>query len=277
MNNTTIQKLIVSFYGLAVVIGYQLLKSISSDGGILLFAMSSISISIVFLIFKKDYFQEGVLSKVAVSRGLLFGVTQVLLLYSQKSSDVSQVLLAAVVGMISGLLLSIVLLQEKPSKEIIISAVVCCAAVFADQSIFQGNIYAVGGGVLQGLNMVIIRKLNLSKVSFGASLSSGFLFSGVITMSCFAMFDLGEVPQVDPNLYFSVALVGLLLYLIQLFQFFCLKICDSSTVSVLSLTRIFWSLAVEWVLYLKLPTISRMVSSVIIFAGASLAIRSRKK
>ena len=253
-------------FGAIISVAYLFVKLRGSDGGLDLFCLASVAIFIGHLIIWPKLTLAGIMDWKMMIRGLLYGLTQVLIFKSQAHGSTSTALIAATTGNVFGAILGRLILKEKLYGVALLAATICASAAFTNPNILIVSYWGLIGGFIQGLGFVLARSIMIEKKSIRQSISTGFFFAAAISVAVLLLDQKGMTFLFNVrwnNVAFTVAIA----VLVQYGFFYLFKILDSQRASLLALSRIPSAIGIESVLFGRLISVSQGVSAVLILIG----------
>lgn len=265
-NSLSLGKIIYGvFFGLIVAGAYLFLKLTTTDGGIASFGALSFCVFFSHLVIWPRRSLSGLLNSEMLFRGLLYGTTQMLIFAAQSKGQSSSALVAATMGSVFGVILGHWLLGERIRGYALAAAGFCFVAVFSNPLLVLRSHFGVLGGFTQGFGFVVARSLMLKKQSIRQSISTQFFVSGCVAVVVLA-FTRRMSSIVDVNGQHLLALFAFAI-VIQYGFFHLYKILDSQRASLLTLSRLPSSIALEHVIVGTSVTAGQMFAAANIIVG----------
>lgn len=204
-------------------------------------------------------------------RGFLFGITQIFLFMAQAQSPTSTMLIASIVGALAGAWLGRLILKEHPSwNEVLAMLIAVGGTILGFSGHLESNIWAIIGGLIQGFTGIAARSLMKSKVSRRGAVGSGFFILGAVTLIWLSITD-GVSSVIDVNIWGMLAVA--IASVCSQYAFFQLyKIYSTQKATVFTLLRAPWGVALEAMFLGSSVGVMKILSCVIVFAGAIIAI-----
>jgi drug/metabolite transporter (DMT)-like permease len=257
-------------YGAVIAIAYLFVKIRGHDGGLALFAAASSVSFLLHLVISPLRTFRGLLDRQMLFRGLLYGLTQVLIFKAQASGNTSAALVASTMGSVFGVILGRLLLGERIQGIAVLAAALCFAAVLIYAPILLHSYWGMLGGLIQGTGFVLSRSLMVQKKSIPQSISTGFFAASAVSL--FALLASGSslsALQVGiDNLVVTVTIAIVVQY-----AFFKLyKMMDAQRASLLTLSRIPWAIGLEHLLLGSTIVPTQLFSSALISTGSALLL-----
>ena len=261
-------------YGLAyggIVAGAYLFARVRGQhGGLDLLAWAGLVIFAAHVIVFPRLALRGVFRPKLVLRGVLYGLTQVLIFTAMSSGNTATALVASTTGSIFGVVLGRLILGERVRGLALAAVFVSTAAVFQDPGLILGAGWGLLGGLIQGLGFVIVRSLMIDRESVRSSISAEFFWAALVSAGALVWVgDAGTLFRVD---WQDVAAAVFLAGVIQYAFFHLFKVLDSQRASMLTLSRIPWALAFEGVLLGIVPGTQQITTSGLVLMAAALLV-----
>jgi drug/metabolite transporter (DMT)-like permease len=260
------------FYGAIVAAAYFLLKYFShGDGGLCLFAaLSGLIFCIHFLIWPKPTL-KGLLDRDACIRGVLYGLTQVMITKALKQGFTSTALVASTMGSVFGVLLGRLVLKEVIKGYALVGAAFCFIAVFLNPMLIFKSYWGVVGGLTQGLGFVLSRSLMLREKSIRQSISTGFLMSALVSLLAVALTEKNMNGFLSLKIM-DVAILVAIAVMIQYGFFYLYKVLDSQRASLLTLSRLPWSMTFDYLILGSAFAFQKIIAACLIAAGSAFLL-----
>lgn len=261
-------------YGIAyggIVAGvYLLARVLGQKGGLDLFTLSAVVIFLGHLIILPRRTLLGFTDWKMCVRGVLFGLTQVLIFKAQAAGQTSAALVASTMGSVCGVLLGRAFLKEQLQGLGVFAAFCCFGAAFASPKLILVSYWGVLGGLIQGAGFVLARSLMVERKGAAESISTGFALGALIGLiALWSTGDLSTLAKVDPM---NIVIVVTIALLIQYAFFYLYKILDAQRASMLLLSRIPWAIGLEHVLLGAAVLAEQLFSSALIALSAALLL-----
>lgn len=243
-NSLSIGKIIYGiFYGLVVAAAYLFLKLTTQDGGIASFGGLCFGMFFLHLLVWPKLTVSGLLKPEMLFRGALYGSTQMLIFTAQSRGQSSSALVAATMGSICGVVLGRLILKERIQGYALVAVGFCSIAVFSNPLLVLNSHFGVLGGLTQGLGFVIARSLMLKQQSIRQSISTQFFIAGCITLCVLAFTH--RLPSITTISGRNMLILLAFGFVIQYGFFYLYKVLDAQRASLLTLSRLPSSIALE--------------------------------
>lgn len=268
-------RMLCFLYGPFSALVYLFLKIKAVDNGLHSFCYVCCLVSLFFFIFSRKSFLSGITNLKILFRGAFYGFTQILLITALKECNTSTMLMASTFGTVVAIIAGIFILKEQIN--ISIGIALTCTVVVGIINFTSNNfsLYAVCGGVCQGLNIVLSRYLLVSNRKMTEILGSS-VFSAAVTTLIYILLFTNE-PIKDTIIPSNILFLGISLILIQYYQLFVIKLTNSQMASVYGLTRIPFSFIIELIISSKIPIAKDIFSGSIIMVSGILVFLKKKK
>lgn len=211
-----------------------------------------------------------------ILRGSLFGITQIFLFLAQSNASTSTMLIASISGAIAGAWIGRIILKEHASKKELLAMLIAIVGTLMGTGWhIEANIYAITGGLIQGITGVTARSLMKSRVSRRGAVGSGFFILGLVTLFWILITD-GATQLVEVN---SLGVLGVTVAaLCSQYAFFHLyRVYDTQKAVVFTLLRAPWGVALEAIFVSSGIPLLKAISSIVVFLAGFLAIPRRSK
>ena len=255
---------------------YLIMKLAGAKGGIDVVCISSFNAFLIHMAIWPKLTVSAFYDKRNLLRGLTFGLAQIFLLKAQSVAPTSTMLIASIAGALAGSWLGKILLKEHPSwNEVLAIVVAIGGTLIAIDGEIYANVWAIIGGLIQGLTSVLARSLMKSKVSRRGAIGSGF-FILAITMLVVLLInkDTGSVMDLK---WSGIIAVGGAVALSQYAFFQLYKIYSTQKATVFTLLRAPWGVALERTFVESSVSTVKVISSVVVFIGALIALYRPKQ
>lgn len=261
-------------YGALIATVYVFGRANTSDGGIVLFGTVVTIAFLLHLVLWPRLTLQGLKNKNMLFRGLLYGTTQILILKAQANGYTSTAIVGSTMGSVFGVILGRLILKEKIQGIAVASVVLCFIAVFLNPILILQSGFGVLAGLTQGLGFVMARSLMLEKHSIRQSISTGFFVSSVLTLGYLSTYSpLSAFTSIEP---LSLLVVLILALVIQYGFFYLYKILDTQRASLLTLSRVPWSIVIEYLFLGAVLTTQQLLSGTLILLGSAFLIFEAK-
>jgi len=255
---------------------YLIMKLAGAKGGVDVVCISSFIAFLIHMAIWPKLTVSAFYDKRNLLRGLTFGLAQIFLLKAQSVAPTSTMLIASIAGALAGSWLGKILLKEHPSwNEVLAIVVAIGGTLIAIDGEIYANVWAIIGGLIQGLTSVLARSLMKSKVSRRGAIGSGF-FILAITMLVVLLInkDTGSVMDLK---WSGIIAVGGAVALSQYAFFQLYKIYSTQKATVFTLLRAPWGVALERTFVESSVSTVKVISSVVVFIGALIALYRPKQ
>lgn len=263
-------------YGGFVAGAYLFVKLHGHDGGLSLFAAITGIAFILHLIVWPRITLQGLVDRKMLFRGLLYGVTQVLIFKAQRNGFTSTALVSSTMGSIFGVILGRTILKERVQGIGLLAVILCFAAVFINPILVIKSYWGVLGGLIQGSGFVLARSLMLNQKSIRQSISTGFAIAFLVALAALNINHTAPIGFLSIRLFDILVALSILL-IVQYGFFYLYKILDSQRASILTLSRLPWAFSLEHIILNSIIPMGQIVSCCLV-AGASgvLVLESQK-
>lgn len=257
-------------YGGFVAGAYLLIRVFGTQGGLNIFALSTAVAFVAHLLLWPRQTVAGLLDHKMVIRGVLYGLTQVLIFKAQAHGQTSAALVASTMGSVFGVILGRFFLGERLRGAALVAAGFCFTACFIDPLIIVKSYWGLAGGLIQGIGFVLARSLMLTGKSPSQSISTGFCLASIVGFV--TLFLSGEIASASQINLRNLVFITIVVVLIQYAFFQLYRALDSQRASMLLLSRIPWALALEFLLFGAVIAAAQLASSILIAFGALLLL-----
>jgi len=209
-------------------------------------------------------------------RGFLYGITQIFLFMAQDQAPTSTMLIASIAGALAGAWIGRLILKEHPSwNEIVAMLVAVGGTMLGFSGHIEANIWALLGGLIQGVTGVAARSLMKSKVSRRGAVGSGFFMLGVVMLVWLTVTK--SMPPIANINSLGIIAVAIAAAASQYAFFQLYKIYSTQKATVFTLLRAPWGVALEGIFLGAGVGILKIISSVIVFLAALIALYRPKQ
>ncbi len=263
-------------YGGIIASTYLIAKLTGARGGIDVACVSAFAVFLIHIIIWPKLTFSAFTDWRNNLRGFLFGVTQIFLFLAQSTAPTSTMLIASITGALAGAWFGRLILKEHPSwNEILAMIIAVAGTLIGSYDHLSANLWAVIGGLIQGFTGITARSLMKSKVSRRGAVGSGFFMLGTICL-LWLLLTKTSSQILNVNIW-GVIGVGIAASCSQYAFFQLYKIYSTQKATVFTLLRAPWGVTIESVFLNSGVTALKVLSSIIVFAGAIIAIPKPKK
>ena len=260
------------FYGGVVAFAYFFIRLRGhNDGGLSLFALTCLVAFLLHVVLWPRQTLRGFADRKMFIRGLLFGITQVLIFKAQSHGHTSTALVASTLGSVFGVLLGRIFLKERIQGFAAVAVVLCMVAVFMNPLLIVRAYWGVLGGFIQGTGFVLARALMLNKKSMRQSISTG-LGMGLAVAVVALFVSEHTLPGMGNAKYQDLLITTILLLVIQYGFFQLYKVLDTQRASILTLSRLPWIVAIEALFLGTVIAYQQMISATLIGCAALILV-----
>lgn len=257
-------------YGGLVATAYLYARLKGHSGGLTLFGAAGACIFLGHLFLFPRLILAGLRDPKMCFRGLLYGLTQVLIFKAQATGFTSTALIASVLGGIFGVILGRLALREKVEGLAFVAVICAFVAALMNPALLSKSYWGILGGLIQGTGFVLARSLMLARKSIRQSISTGFAMAAFVSFAALTLDGLPPwkvtVGAGDLGVVIAIAL------LVQYGFFFLYKHLDSQRASILTLSRIPWAMTLEHWLVGAPILLQQAVSAALIALGSILLV-----
>lgn len=263
-------------YSLLISIFFVFLRTLGSARGEDAFLVGSLFLSVLCLLYflfcqKEQLCFEDVFDFTTIFRGLLFGLTQFLFVISIKEGTVTNSFCASVFGVLLSFFMGGLLLGEAINRWMIFALAVSVSGCFFSGALENYSYAGLLAGALQGTNTLLVRHLNLKKKSLSITFFWAFFWIFILLAGHKYILYGSIIEVINPTQFFQFGMaLATFLFLVQRFQFYCLKKLKVTQFSCLSLTRVFWVILLEGFVYGMQPLQNSLVMGLSILMGVCL-------
>lgn len=263
-------------YGGIIAGTYLIAKLTGAKGGVDVACISSFIVFLVHIIIWPKITAQAFANWKNNLRGFLFGITQIFLFVAQSEAPTSTMLIASIAGALAGAWFGRLILKEHPSwNEVLAMVIAVGGSILGAEGHIGASIWAITGGLIQGFTGITARSLMRDKASKRGSIGSGFFILGVVCLIWLIVTK--TVPEPANINIWGVIGVGIAATCSQYAFFHLYKIYNTQKATVFTLLRAPWGVAIESVALNSGVTALKVLSSIIVFAGAIIAIPKPKK
>ncbi len=263
-------------YGGIIAGTYLIAKLTGAKGGIDVACLGAFAVFIVHLIIWPKLTMFAFKDWRNTLRGFLFGITQIFLFLAQRNAPTSTMLIASITGALAGAWFGRLILKEHPSRNEVLAMIIAVAGtLIGSYGHISASIWAIIGGLIQGFTGITARSLMKSKVSKRGAIGSGFFMLGTICLA-WLLITKTSSDLLVVNVWGIIG-VGIAATCSQYAFFHLYKIYSTQKATVFTLLRAPWGVAIESVFLNSGVTALKVLSSIIVFAGAIIAIPKPKK
>jgi drug/metabolite transporter (DMT)-like permease len=271
---TTARVLYGFAYGGIVASAYLFVRLRGQDGGLGLFSAAAASVFLIHLALWPRLTLRGVLDRKMVLRGLLYGLTQVLIFKAMANGHTSTALVASTMGSVFGVILGRAVLRERIDGLAVVAGAFCFAAVFLNPMLIAQSHWGVLGGLIQGTGFVLARSLMVEKKSRRQSISTGFFVAALVGVVVLSLE--GKTGTIFTTGAENLA-IGIGIALVVQYAFFHLyKVLDAQRASMLTLSRIPWAFGLEYAIVGTALAGPKILAATLITMGAALLLIDAK-
>lgn len=263
-------------YGGIIASAYIIIKLTGAKGGVNVACVSALVIFLIHLLIWPKLTFQAFGNKKNLLRGITFGLTQIFLFKAQSVAPTSTMLIASIAGALAGSWFGRLILKEHPSwNEVIAMIIAVGGSLIGTHNFLNASIWAALGGLVQGLSGVIARSLMRGNVSRRGSVGTGFFMLSLTTFIVLLINkDLSSISDLK---WWGILAAGGAAVISQYAFFQLYKLYSTQKATVFTLLRAPWGVAIESVFLNSGVTALKVLSSIIVFAGAIIAIPKPKK
>ncbi len=259
-----IKRFFGSLYGAVIVLSYLSIKALSGQNYLLYFTISCAVLALFTLPFLKLPFPK--VSSGILVRGVLYAVTNFLMLASQNQGKVSSSLAAALIGTLVVSLPSLLKPPYRAKNLLILSCIAVGVSLLMDQIVL--SYLAVISGLIQAITFTTAGKLmRTHEMSIRWNLIAGFtcvsVLGGVVSFFT-SLGDLSELKVVNLACIMAVILISQISFF-QLYRNFSIE-----TAGRFSLGRIPWSYVMEMIYSASLAPVHTIIGVLVLSVGSFL-------
>jgi drug/metabolite transporter (DMT)-like permease len=243
----------------------------AKDGGISMFAAVCVVLSVIHVVAVPRRIGAALLDWRNWLRGVLFGVTQILLFRSQASGGTTTMMASAVVGTVAGMSLGRWILRERGTAADYIALALGLVGAMLDRQALVATALGAAGGAIQGITSVTVRSLMLNGRNVSGAIGSGFLIGAIVT--CPFAGGISRMFFAPSGIQLGIAVFAL--FLLQYAYFWIYRLLDTQKAGIVSLSRVPWSMFLESEVLGRTLAGVQVLSSVIILIGAAISLFSR--
>lgn len=255
-------------FGLNVALSYLIFKLFIDSNGLNLLGLASLIVGAIFFLNKSQQEFKNNNALFLLLRGILFGISHIMIIYSLERLSVSITLSLSISGIAFANLLNPFLLNDFIHKNKIILLVISiigglCAIKINGDGLFY--LFSFVAGFFNGLNLVITRMLKIKMINYTNIMASTFLSAGVVITFYSLIFKEFTLKFSDS---FSILILVFLISSVQLHGLYLAKHKDVPTQSIISLTRIFWAMILDYYFIGFIPELFHIIGSLLIISVA---------
>lgn len=258
------------FYGAVIAGAYLIAKLVGSNGGINVACISSLILFIFHLIIWPKLTLKSLVNWQYMFRAILFGVTQIFLFKAQSYGSTSAMLIAGIAGTLVGSALGRLILKEIPDWLDILAILVGVFGIVIGNENISVNLWAISGGVIQGITAVTARSLMKKRASRRAAVASGFFV--LFLTSLFMLIVSNDLSSVKTLTIPGIAAATIVVTLSQYAFFQLYKLYDTQKAAVISLLRVPWAVMLELIVIGTVISTTKLISSTVIILAAAVSL-----
>jgi drug/metabolite transporter (DMT)-like permease len=258
------------FYGAVIAGSYLVAKLAGSNGGVNVVCVSSLILFLFHLLIWPKLTFVALTERENVLRAILFSVTQIFLFKAQSSGSTSSMLIAGIAGTIVGSVLGRLILKEVPDWLDVFAIIIGILAILIGNENLSNNLWALTGGIIQGVTAVVTRSLMRKKASRRGCIASGFFFMFITMLIVLVVTRNTEtiVALTMPGLTATIFVMLLAQY--AFFQLY--KLYDTQKAAVISLLRVPWAVVLELIVIGTVISTTKLISSAVIILAAAVSL-----
>lgn len=268
-------------HGIILSSSYALIKYLGYATSLTLLVHALIVTTVLFLPFLCSKTRKEVIKPSLVFKGITFGITQILFFECLKGTGVANIMVSALLGTTTSIILARFLVRESFSRRELFGMVVTLVGttgfIGSDIFSFDASFYAVIAGMCQGISFTLTRTSTIDDISPVGVISSNYIFGGL----AIGLWLLVNAPAklFNTNIFFSSATYGLALIVLiaQSSLYYMMKNSDIKSSSTLSLSRLPSSYFLDFFMFSIPITLLQLVSTGVIFLGMFVSSTKSKK
>ena len=206
---------------------------------------------------------------ILITRGFIFGTTQILIIMAMETGSTSHVILTSVLGLLVVGVLSKLLINEKFHMSHVFTFLTCLFSFFLFNENLTANPYALASGIVAGITPILTRLAVKRSFSTYTILGTSTFYGGLI--SCLFLYFYKDLSLFSMSFSWGpFSLILLLLILIQVAYINLLKVNTAPFFSALLLSRIPVTMLLEYLLIGEVFKNGQLIGGGLLLLGATL-------
>lgn len=269
------------FHGFLLATSYAFVKYFDFKGSLIYLSYALLINCIILFLFSLFTKEKIIFSKTLTIKGVLFGITQLLIFQTLKHNGVANTMITAFIGSSVAVLLGQLFLNESfkkseyPGYLVIIFG--CVFYIFNTTQINYSLVFAFIAGITQGATFFLTRKVSLNQINnINNIIYNMFFGSGVILLiTAFQNTNIFYLSIKEINLK-SIFALAFIVLVAQFSLVYLMKNFNTHKASLLTLSRLPFSFVLDVFVFSYSLSSSELITTIIIFSGIFLSYSYKK-